>query len=353
MKRAAVVASMLLVLLLAPAARASFDPLSGGMTKLVLDKAFAGFLARDQIQISAVAPARKQATRLVLPVSGGLIDPTTGKGEIEHEGALVLRNARKRVPLRGLVVKTTHSPLVAKVGGSQLKIASSSRFSSKRQGFGTEFAAKQLKLTSKVATRLNKKLRPPHEFAASQLIGSLVSSPHPSTTAIVPTGKATLVFDPAFLTKLDQLFVSVNPIFPGEHSGGTFTFPIVAGGALAPDGSQGTLRTGGEIEFLKLGYGQIFWHELWFDLGAAATLTEVDLEPTPAFPGKLGQVAVVAQGAVPIASAPQARTIGLSGAPLTLEPATAAAFNQAFAEGREAFAAGELVATLSFTAQAE
>jgi len=353
MKRTAAFLALLWLLLAAPAVQASYDPLGGGVTRLVLDKRFAAFLDRAGVRVSTAAGATKQGRALVFPVSGGNLDPTVGAGEIDQRGSLSLRGPRGRVQLRKLVVKTTHAPLVAKVGGSQLKIATTAVIDSSRQGFGVGFSAKRLLLTEKVATRLNKKLRPRQPFSSGQLIGALVSKAQPLLTAIVPVGRATLVFDSAFVAKLDQHFVSLNPIFPAEHQGSTFTLPIISGGALAPDGSLGTLRTGGEIEFLQLGAGQVFWHELWFDVAARTALAEVDLEPTPAFPGKLGQIPVLTSGPATVTSNPGARTIGFSGSSLTLTGQTADAFNAAFAEGNDAFSAGELAGVLSFTAQGQ
>lgn len=353
MKRSAPLFALIALLLLAPAVRASYDPLGGGVTRVVLDKRFAAFLSQAGVHLTTRAGATERGRALVFPVSGGHLDPTVGAGEIDQGGSLVLRSARSRVLMRKLVVKTTHAPLVAKVGGSQLKVATSTAIDSRREGFATAFSARKLKLTDKVATRLNKKLRPRQPFRAGQLVGTLRSEVRPLITAILPTDRATLVFDAAFMAKLDRHFVAVNPIFPAEHQGPLFTLPIIANGALAPDASQGTLRTGGEIEFLQLGAGQVFWHELWFDVGLEAALAEVDVEPVPPFPGKLGQIPVLALGSGPVTSDPGARTIALDGAALTLQPDTAATFNQAFAEGREEFGAGELVGTLSFTAHAQ
>lgn len=352
MKRIAAIAALWL-LAAAPSAHAASDPLGSGTTKLTLDKGFLAFLKRDKVALGATAPGRLKAGVLTLPVSGGLMDPTTGKGTIEQEGALVFKG-RKRVPLKDIAIKTKHSPLVAKVGGSQLKVASSSKLSAKRDGFGTDFSAAKLKLSAKVAGRLNKKLRPAVPFKEGQVIGSTASKTQPQTVTILEAGRATIVLSSEFLAKLGSLFVSVNPIFPAEHSGPTFSFPIVIGGAVAPDATSGTLRTGGEIELLQLGGGQIFWHELWLDLGARIDSAEVNVQPSPPYAGKQGRVGVfdlAAGGSV--ASDPQARTIGLSGAPLTLEAQTAAALNQVFAAGKEVFKAGEVGGTLSFTAQGQ
>lgn len=353
MRRAA--ASLVLVLSLAfpLAAKATYDPIGGGVTRIVLDKRFAGFLERAGASITAKEGAAKRGRTLVLPVSGGNVDPTIGRGEVEQQGSFVFNGPGRSLRVRKLVVKSTHAPLVARVGGSQLKMATSTATKSKRRGFGTVFTAKKLRLTEKVATRLNKKLRPRQRFEAGQSIGTLVAEAQPLLTSVVPAGRATVVFDAAFLAKLDQHFVSLNPVAPAERFGATLTLPIIAEGALAPDASMGTLRTGGEIEFLQLGAGQVFWHEPWFDLGLHTALADVDVEPTPAFPGKLGQIPVLSLGAGTFASNPKARTIALSGAPLMLAAGTADTFNQAFAAGKEDFTAGELMGSVSFVAQGQ
>lgn len=353
MRRQAGAATALTALALianASQAQATYDPIGSGATKLTLDKRFVSFLGADGLKLTASAGAKRKGAVISLPVSGGNMDPTLGQGEIDQAGTITFQSERKRVPWRDLVVKTKHTPLIAKVGGSQLKLATSSKLSSKREGFGTAFTAKVLKLTAKVATRLNKKLRPKVPFTQGQLLGALTSSAQPSLVTILEQGKATVSLDSAFVDKMNADFVSINPIFPAEHLIAGFTFPIIVGSQIAPDASAGTLRTGGAIEFLQLHAGQVFWHEPWLDLGTRSDSAEVDVEPTPTFPGKLGRVGILDLGAATVASEPKARTISVSGASLALTAQSAQAFNQAFAEGKEAFKAGEAVGSLSFVA---
>jgi len=335
----------------APIAHATYDPIGTGQAKLVLDKRFASFLTKDKIKLSAKNGAKRKGKKLILPVNGGNLDPTLGQGEIASEGTLLFQAGARKVPLRDIRARTKHDTLIAKVGGSQLKIASSAKRSTARAGFGTTYTARSLKLTAKVATRLNKKLRPKVPFKAGQPLGKLISNAQPSLATILDQGRAQVSLDPSFTAKMDSLFVSVNPIFPAEHPG-PFTFPIVLNGQLAPDGSQGTLRTAGALEFLQLGAGQVFQNELWLDLGARSDSAEVDVEPTPAFPGKLGRVGAYDLGAAQIASDPATRTISVTG-PLTLTDQTAKTFDEAFAEGKAAFSAGEPLGTLSFAALAQ
>ena len=352
MRRALLVATAL-GLLLAPTAQAAYDPVGSGTTKLILDKGFAAFLKQNEIALAPAAGAKRKGATYSLPVSGGQLDPTTAKGEIDTEGTLIFQAAHNKVPLRQIVIKTKRSPLLAKVGGGQLKIAAASQLSFKREGFQSSFSAKALALSAKVATRLNKKLRPKLPFSAAQKIGSLTSRTQPQLVAILEGGRSTLLFDSAFIAKLSSRFVSLNPIFPAEHVGPTFTFPIIRGGAIAPDASQGTLRSGGVVELLQLGGGQVFWQEFWLDLGARADSAEVDLEPTPAFPGKIGRTGVFDAAPGATSNDPRARTISDSGIVLTLQGATAKALNDAFAEGQALFGAGEVAGNLSFSAQGQ
>jgi hypothetical protein len=323
----------LALLTAAPLAQATYDPVGSGTTKLTLDKAFSSFLKKEGIALTAKAGAKRKGKTITLPVISGNLDPTLGMGEIAQEGTVAFQGAKGKVPLRNVTVKTKQATLIAKVGGGQLKVATSSKRSSVRSGFGTKYSAKQLKLTAKVATRLNKKLRPETPFAQGQVVGALTTTAQPQLITILEQNRASVVLDPAL--------------------GPTFTFPVIPGGAISSSGTEGTLRTGGSFEFLQLGAGQVFQHEFWLDLGTRSDTAEVDVQPTPAFPGKLGRVGAyeIAPGA--IVSDPKARTISLSGASLVLTAATAQTFNEAFAAGKEEFKAGEALGAVSFVAQTQ
>jgi hypothetical protein len=341
------------VLVLVPAARASYDPIGSGTTKLVFDRGFLASLRREGVNLGAKAPARIKGNALVMPVSGGRADPTKGKGEVEQEGTLVFAAGNRRVPFRNIELKVKKTPLFAKVGGGQLKLVTAKKVTAARSGFGNAYRATGLQLTQKVATRLNKKLRTGKFFAEGQAVGTVTSETQPQRVTVLPQGTATLTPDPAILAKFKSLFVSLNPISPAELSPGpVFHFPIAVGGQLAPDASEGVLRTAGAIELLQLGAGQVFQKEYWLDLSAKDTSSEVDVEPTPAFPGKLGRIGTYAigMGAAAISSAPKSRTISVSGAAFTLDAQTAQSFNEAFAGGKAVFAPGEVFGTVSFGA---
>lgn len=340
----------LALLALPTTAQATYDPIGSGKAQILLDRSFVSFLVKDGIKLNAKAGARRHGRNLALQVGGGNLDPTIGLGEIEAEGTLTFQAGSKKVPLREVRARTKRDTLIAKVGGSQLKIATSNKRDTKRSGFGTTYSAKALKLTAKVATRLNKKLRPKVPFYAGQLMGALSANAQPALATILPEGRVSISLDPSFTAKMDSLFVSVNPIFPAEHPG-PFTFPIVVGGSLAPDGLEGTLRTGGSLEFLQLGAGQVFQAEPWLDVGIRSLTAEVEARNTPS-PGKLGRIGAYDFGSAEISSDSKTRTITVSG-PLTLTGSTAQTFNEAFAEGNATFSAEEPVGTLSFAAVAQ
>jgi hypothetical protein len=353
MKTKTAITSLIVFLCLGSIAQAKNDPLGSGKTKLTLDKSFLSFLAQNDLKLKAKLGAKRQAKTITLPIVGGTMDLAEGEGEIQEEGTIVFEGAKGKLPFREITIKTKKTPLIAKVGGSQLKVASAKTISSKRQGFGSTFTAQKLSLTAKAATRLNKKLRPKVPFQEGQLLGSLTSTPQPALITIEDQGKATLAFDGAFVSKLDSRFVSLNPIFPAEHLGATFTFPIAAGGSLAPDGSQGTLRTAGAVEALQLHGAQLFFSEPWLDLGAHQASAEVELLPSPPYPGKIARTAIFDIAASPVLSDPKTRTISVSGAPLSLNAAGAQELNEAFGEGKELFSVGELVGAVGFGAVGE
>jgi hypothetical protein len=349
-----VLLAVLALLAFAPASSASYDPVGAGTVKLSLDRGFRAFLKQHGVELATVKTAKLSAAAAIFPAVAGEVDPAIAKGTVELAGGLVFRAAGKHLPLDHLMVKTKRSPLLGRLGGGQLKLASATRIAFKREGFAARFTATRLKLTEKAATRLNKRLRLGDAFSQGQLLGALVSRTEPVTTAVLPTGRATIGLDSLILAKLDALHVSVNPIFPAEHVGPVFTFPVAGGGQIAPDGSAGTLRTSGDLEFLQLGGGQIFWHELWLDLGARIDSAEADIQPSPPYPGKQGRVGVLDLGAAAAFSADSdARTVTLGAAPLALQGGHGKCFNQAFAQGKGVFGVGEALGLLDFTARGQ
>jgi hypothetical protein len=335
----------------------TYDPLASGMTKISFEKPFLALLKRYHVKLAASAPAKLKAGTFTFPVSGGEYDPTIEKGTIEQEGGLTISVGHRRVVLSDVMLKIKAAPFYAKVGGGQLKLAGNAKTEVVRDGFGARFTATDLRLTSKLATRLNKKLRLPGRPLKPGLpLATITSAVQPASVNVLEEGRATFVPDPGIFAKLHELHVSVNPVSPAELAPGPlFSLPIALKGRISPDGRSGLLKTEGGLEFLQLGAGQVFSHAFNFELGANAALAELDVEPTPTFPGKLGQIPVTTfdLSAAAISANPKARTVTVNGAHLSLSAQGAATFNQAFAEGKPVFIAGEALGTVSFTAQGQ
>ncbi len=343
----------LLVLLLPSTAAATYDPVGAGATTIHLSRSFVRHLHSEGVKLGVAKGAELRGNSVSFPTSAGRIDPLNGLGRVKHEGALLLIQGRHRVPLRGLILKTAarRSPLSAKVGGGQLKLASAKRLAIDRSGFGMKVRATGLRLTAAAALRLSRKLHSIGALAAGEALGTALTRVEPQLAAVAATGVAYLTLDPGLLAKLNQLHVSLNPIHPAEHLGTAFNLPI-AKGQIAPDGSSGEVDTGGAIEGLQLGSGQIFWQELGIDLTTGTLIAEVDVEPAPPYPGKVGRIAIAGLVPTSVSSDPANRTVSVSAA-LFLSETAAAQLNQAYGEGKPVFVPGEPLGTISALVTAE
>jgi hypothetical protein len=356
LKRWVLLAGSLTVLLAGPAsAEASYNPVAAGSIKLRLSASFTSVLNRNQVKLRFRGGAYRSGNAIVIPAAGGEFDPRLGLGTVEGRGTILFEAGNRRIPFRKLVFKSKRAPIYARVGGGQLKVATGAKVTVNRAGFGIEFTARGLDLTPKVATRLNKKLRLGQALQPGQEIGTVAASASPATVHLRQGDRLQLQVDPAFAAKLDERFVSLNPIAPAELAPGpALTFPVGTDSTLSPDGQRGTVKVEGQVELLQLGSSQVFWRELWLQPETASLLTETEALPSPPNAGKLpqGQLLGLPPGAL-VSSEPGPRVISISGQAATLSSAGAATLNQAFAEGSPDFAAGELVGAISLRATAE
>jgi hypothetical protein len=360
MRRARAIALLLAALTAALAASAApaaalYNPVAGGTARLTLARPFLRALRAGGVELSAGAGASLHDATVTFPLAEGRLDPVGVRGSAIGAGTLVFRAGRRKLPLKALQLKTTQarSPLSAKLGGGKLKLGTA-RLATERSGFGLLAKVSAVRLSAKLAERLDKKLGLGRALGAGQLLGSARFLALPETVAILPTGAASLELSADFEAKLASLFVAVNPIFPAERPG-AFTLPV-AGGKLSPDGSSGYLVTEGALELIQVGAGQLFWRGLSLDLSSGLADAEAELDPAPPYPGRLGEQAILGVGGGVASSEPAARAISLVGATLTLQAPTARYLNEAFAEpqGRsDVFTAGEALGTVSFAVTAE
>jgi hypothetical protein len=338
---------------LAAPAVAIYDPIGSGRTILTVDRGFMSFLSENQVRLQGRSGVEVKGARVIFPVLSGKFDPESGSGTIRHEGSLVLAKGNRTIPFRALQLKTSapRAPFSAKVGGGQLKLGKARGLVTTRSGFGEKISVGSLRLSPKVATRLAKKLRLHGSVEAGMKLGVMKTQANPETIAIEKQMTVEYTPDPAFIAKLDSHFVAVNPIFPAERRGSAFTFPIFDG-KLAPNAKQGRLNTQGSLEMLQLTGGQLFWGEPGLELGTSLT-AEADLKPSPPYPGNVGRVNIAALAGGSVESDPKLRQIGVTGATLGSDAATASALNELFAPRTDEFEAGEPLGTISFIAQGQ
>jgi hypothetical protein len=349
---AAAAALVVSLAFLAPRASAAYDPVGSGATVLTLDKKFSKLLKQNGVKLVGLKPGKLKGKGVSIPLSGGKLDPTTAEGTINHDGGFGFKAGGKTVLVKSLILKTTekHSPLSAKVAGGQLKLGTAAgKLALKRNGFTNTIEVKKLKLSSKFASRLNKRLKLKDVFKTGQVLGSTKTTESPSTTAVLASGAYQLEVNPSITDRLNKLSVPINPIFPAEHSGSGFSMPVI-GGTVAPTAAGGEVRGGGSLEMLQIGGGQLVWHELWVNLEGNAVSAEVEFGPSPPHPGKEGRVPLFDLTGGQRSADAASRAVTVSAATLALRASTAKQMNEAFAKGEEQFKAGEAFATLSFTA---
>jgi hypothetical protein len=245
---AGILATALFALLAwAPLASATPDPVASGSTTVTLDNGFTKYLKTFGISVQKVSPTKLKGGKATFTVTGGSLDPTTGKGTVNLGGGLKFKAGKKSAPVKGLVLNTSKKQLTGKVGGKKQTIAKVSGWSFTRKGFGVNLTVKKLKLTGGAATALNKKLGyakgKPKPFLGNKLIAKAAAETQPSTVTVLPVGNMTFNGDPGLLTKLKNVEVKLQTLGLTTQSGSTFTGPIL-GGTVSPTGTAGVVQSG-------------------------------------------------------------------------------------------------------------
>jgi len=377
----ATVAALATLLALAPFASAASDPLASGTTTITLSKSMIKKLKKSGTKVIKVSPGTVKGRKVTLPVSGGSLDPTNGQGAIEHSsGGIKFKHGKKSAVVKLLVLETTTSSLKAKVAGKSMKLASTSGVSSARNGFGANVTVGTLKLTSKAAKQLNKKLgftgkqAKKAPFKGGKGLGSALSETQPKTVTVLPGGNATLVTSLPTDAKLAKVLVGIETVAPTTETAPlppTFAFPI-SGGTIAPNANGGIVQTSGGLKL-----HQVFvptevettmtLSAIYIDLGAKTATVEVTVESKGIDPklnlGSLGRssIANISLTGATIKSDPSARTVSVENATATLQAVTAETLNSVFVTPFEAitkteaehFVEGDPLGTFSFAAQTQ
>jgi hypothetical protein len=240
-------AALIALLAFAPFASAASDPLASGTTTMTLQKSFTNYLKTFGISVSKISPTKLSGGKVTFKVTGGSLDPTTGKGTVNLSGGLKFKAGKTSAPVKGLVLDTNKKSLTGKVGGKKVKIATISGWSSTRKGFGTNLTIKKVKLTNAGATQLNKKLGfskgKPKPFLGNKLIAKAAAETQPATVTVLPIGNMTFSGSPILLGKLKNVKVELQTLGLTKQEGTTFTGPLL-GGTISPTGTAGVVQSG-------------------------------------------------------------------------------------------------------------
>ena len=350
---AVLAAALFALLAFAPIASATPDPVGSGSATITLNKGFTKYLKTFGIKTTKIAPAKLKGQKLTLTGTGGEVDPTTGLGTVTLGGGLKFKAGKKSATVKALVLDTTTASLTGKVSGKKVKLASVKGYAYARAGFGVSMTVKKLKLTSKAAKQLNKKLGfakgKPKPFLANKLLGSAAAEEQPSTVAVLPTGNVLFNADAGTLGKLAKVDVKVKTIDPTQVKGLTnFEFPIT-GGTISPLGTGGVVQSGGGLELeQKLFTGQpgkefletkITLSGFYVDLAAKTITVEVSAVSNASDELNLGNLgrSSIADLTIPGVTADSVnRTVTVQNATCALQPISAKVLN-AFVEVYEGY----------------
>lgn len=354
---AIVIAAVAAMFVLAPLASAASNPIAKGSTKLTINSGFNKKAKKAGIKITAIKPATLKGTKATFTVTGGSIEPTTGKGTITHSGGLKIKWGKKSVALKAFEINTATKTLIAKVGGKSIKLAKLGGVSSARLGFGNSIAAKNVKLTGAGAKALNKKLAPKTTkvkvktkkngktvvktktvnakpaFKANMVLGKTSTEVEPQTDNVLAQENMVYSGDSTLFGKLKDVGVEVQTISPTSVNGTTYTSGI-SGGTISPLGTSGQVNSAGGIKLVQNIQGTSFsttitLGSIGVDLAAKTATVEVNGESNVEVEGKkplnignLGRSSIADLTITGNTPSPATRSLSIS-ATATIQPVAA------------------------------
>ena len=360
---AAVVAALLAFV---PAANAARDPISGGTTDLHLKKGFVKKLSNLGVGMAGISTGQVSGSKISLPVTEGMFDPTNAQGHITSPGGFQLVMGARTVPISDVEVNTVHGFVRADIAGAHMQLGTFANATTGREGFGARVKAGQLVLTQKAANRISNKLG----LKGSRRINSRVMSNEfnitvPSTVTLLGQNEALLETAPGVIKKLGEKGVQpsgINPIAPAKQpKAANFTFPI-SGGIVTQDLTSGQVTTTGGVEILKKGKTaspQMKITNVILELQQKTATVELEILPTPGSTGRSSIVELVFP-TNSVQTNPTTRQITVQKAEAKLQAPAATVLNTTFNAGDDKappasseFTAGELFGTFSMTLQAQ
>jgi len=351
-------------------ATAAQDPIASGTTDLHMKKGFVRKISNLGATVQGVGVGTVTGNKISLPVSGGSLDPTDGNGFLEARGGFKFQLGQRGVPVTQLTVNTENDAVYATVAKARMQIGVLTPPTTGREGFGANVKAVKLTLIEKATQRISNRLglKGSKRLNAGRVLSNAYSTAQPKTVTVLPQGNLNLTGNAATLAKFAAKGVKVpqgfTPIAPATKPSETsFALPI-SGGSLAPDASAGKVSTTGGVQILKETETlspAVKLSNVSVDLAAKATTAQLEILPSPPFPGAAGQSSIVdvVLPAKAVVTNPVARTITIQGAEVRLQAAFASTLNDVFNQPAPAppsssnFVVGDPLGTFSITIQAQ
>jgi hypothetical protein len=215
----------------APASAANVT-LNGGATILKLDKGTASALKSLGVSVSKTRGTQFAKGAYHFPVTGGVIDPATAAGYVNHKGGLALKAGKTRVALTNFRIVTTGTPrILANVnGGSKFVHVFNLNLADvkiKRLGINSRISGVKLSLSKTGASALRNAFGSP-ALTTGLAIGTANTLVKPRD--VVYTGGGTeLVVDGGTLAALTSLGIAPSAAEKSTLTGATYNFPISMG----------------------------------------------------------------------------------------------------------------------------
>jgi len=352
MRAAFALAFTLLALL--PAGATAYPSKGGGIAgnstvTISLDGKLRQALEKAGVQVLPLKPAGLKGKALRFPLKEeGIFEPRFGTGYAFLRGGIRLRYGSRTVAARRLVLNTAKKRLTAVVSGHTITLAVTDDVKAHRTDLGIVVKVETLRLTAKGAQFLGGELGRRDLFQPHKLLGRAVLAAE-FFTVPVTGGTIDFSFDEGFRQKLQSLEVSVHTTGAAVQTSTmplAFEFPVkgatinrtLTHGDLYTSGSGMTLEQPAtpfprKVDWgsLRLGFENGYGGEGSDVVTAGSPIGQIDFGESPAFDPSTG-------------------TFSAGPTAATFSPYSVGLLNEAFAEGRPVFGAGEPLGSFAFSA---
>lgn len=360
--RAAIALAFILLALL-PAGAAAYPSKGGGIAghstiTISLDGKLRQALDKAGVQVLPLKPGHLDGKALRFPLEEeGIFEPRFGTGYAFLRGGIRLRSGSRAVAVRRLILNTAKKRLTAVVSGHTITLAATDDVKAHRTDLGIVVKVETLRLTAKGAQLIGGELGQRDLFRSHKPLGRGVVAAE-FLTVPVTGGEIDFSFDEGFRHKLEAIGVSISTTGTVNPIGSVplaYQFPEVKG-EINRTLTHGGIGTGNDgLTFVQPASPQpriVTWTDigLGFENGFGGEGSDV---ATASWGLPDGQRRGAPIGQIEFGESPlfDSRSGTLSAGPVaaTLSPYAVQPLNDAFAEGKAFFAAGEPLGSFAFS----